>query len=681
MDTREGTDWAGLEHAYGGAEDTPALLDRLREDDWSDAVGELHASILHQGSVYPATVAAVPILVDIAQDPTAPGRTGALWLLTAYAESIAQGAGRDPQYLPDDTDLTTFDHDTRTALAEATSALLPLMDDPNPETRQAVYGFVANLTDDPGDILRARFEAEVDTQASVALMEPLLRHGQLAPADLDVLIERGNDQVTFAALWSAVATGVEAPADQLVRLWPDHAETYPGNGSSIETLLRHAGARAVPVLRQLRTLTISETARAWTVAAEVSRSAVGSAVEGLLTLAPHTPEENRAVVAALALVLPGAPEHASRICDAVARWGSAASAAAILFAARDPRWAGFATTAVSEPEEPRVAFGTTRMPLSYAMVGFPARRRPAEWATDDLITVATAAITRWRASGWVEAMETLPPNESIALAALPAWKTAPKAVATLVARSSLTPTLRAALRELDPEEPWHTVIEAITTDSDAAFTQAWTTLGPDTDLLDIWRRFPTPGLPAACLDLLDGTAHTSFPARQCQLTAARVIADTRAWPTVRAIVDEAGAPLPDAITVAFEVGSRAELVDLLWDIAREGRRTWSGPDHWAAAVALQALADLAEITPDDLVTRALATFEAAITHHHTTRIAPVVAELLRTALTAEPALRDRIATTLGPLLDDDHRFPTSGNPIEEDTLACQALRAVLEPAT
>ncbi|MCI3273824.1 hypothetical protein [Streptomyces cylindrosporus] len=59
-------DWAELTHAYGSAEDIPGLFAQLGgpEDDrvWSD----LWSALCHQGSVYEASWAAMPVLADIA---------------------------------------------------------------------------------------------------------------------------------------------------------------------------------------------------------------------------------------------------------------------------------------------------------------------------------------------------------------------------------------------------------------------------------------------------------------------------------------------------------------------------------------------------------------------------------------------------------------------------------------
>jgi hypothetical protein len=67
--------WSTLTHAYGAASDTPALLARLREER-TCAVGaasawdEVAVSLCHQYSMYPATYAAFPHLLDIAETGT-----------------------------------------------------------------------------------------------------------------------------------------------------------------------------------------------------------------------------------------------------------------------------------------------------------------------------------------------------------------------------------------------------------------------------------------------------------------------------------------------------------------------------------------------------------------------------------------------------------------------------------
>ncbi|WP_026424407.1 hypothetical protein [Actinokineospora inagensis] len=670
MTTRETPDWPALEHAYGTAQDIPELLASLRGQEWAEAVDELSASILHQGSVYPATVAAVPFLVDVARDAGSEGRLGALWLLTSYAESIEAGASRSETYLPEGIDIEEFDRDAQAALAAANRGLLSLVDDQDHEVRSAVYGFVA-VAPECAEEVRARFDVERD--AAVALVEALVRHRKFDERDLDVLLERGDDAVTFAAAWSAVAVGADIPdaVDHLVRLWPDHAEDYPGSGPSIYFLARAGGADAIAALRRLQPgLEVAEAARAWTEIAGASRSSASPAVDGLLALDPRTDD----VVTALVQVLPGAPDRTAEVCDAVAGFETPA-AAAILFTARDPRWVPVAS-AVIAGSEPGNDF-------AYALAGYPAQRRDIEWAAADLLAITAQAIEAWGLATWVDLLALFPPSEAVLRAALPALESAPKAVAQVIARtpSVIPPDLRAhldsALSAVHPENDstagWITAAL-----SNPDFAAAWTLTGEDTNLLNVWAAYPSPSLDAACLALLDGTARTSYPGRQCQLAAARALDDpARSWPTVLAIVNEAGQPLEDAIALARTYDHRDALVTTLRDIADNGRDTWSGPDTRATAIALAALQDLGELPPPEAVDRALATLHSSLTHLTTARTAPTIAAILHTALAADPTLRPTITAALHPLIDTDHRFPTTSETIEDDTTILTALRSVL----
>jgi len=66
--------WNELEHAYGRATDTPALLLRLRDFPKSEGQSEpwfsIWSSLAHQGDVHSASFAAVPhIVAALASDP------------------------------------------------------------------------------------------------------------------------------------------------------------------------------------------------------------------------------------------------------------------------------------------------------------------------------------------------------------------------------------------------------------------------------------------------------------------------------------------------------------------------------------------------------------------------------------------------------------------------------------
>jgi hypothetical protein len=84
--------WSKLSHAYGKASDTPAHLRNLtstRQSKREHARDALWSSINHQGSVYDATAAAVPFLVELATSTDIAERHEILQLLT----EIARGSG------------------------------------------------------------------------------------------------------------------------------------------------------------------------------------------------------------------------------------------------------------------------------------------------------------------------------------------------------------------------------------------------------------------------------------------------------------------------------------------------------------------------------------------------------------------------------------------------------------
>lgn len=81
--------WATLGDAYECAEKIPALLRDLRLGE-CDALDELYGHICHQGSIYPASIAAFPHLVAIAEDSASTSlRTDVLSLAGAISESPA----------------------------------------------------------------------------------------------------------------------------------------------------------------------------------------------------------------------------------------------------------------------------------------------------------------------------------------------------------------------------------------------------------------------------------------------------------------------------------------------------------------------------------------------------------------------------------------------------------------
>lgn len=60
--------WSELWHAHGSAEDVPSMLVALQNpDSCLEACADLHETVWHQGTIYPASAATLPFLFQIIQ--------------------------------------------------------------------------------------------------------------------------------------------------------------------------------------------------------------------------------------------------------------------------------------------------------------------------------------------------------------------------------------------------------------------------------------------------------------------------------------------------------------------------------------------------------------------------------------------------------------------------------------
>jgi hypothetical protein len=60
-------DWSTLSHAYGSASDVPAMLADLSPDPQASVWHEIWSRLCHQGTVYSASFAALPVLANVAE--------------------------------------------------------------------------------------------------------------------------------------------------------------------------------------------------------------------------------------------------------------------------------------------------------------------------------------------------------------------------------------------------------------------------------------------------------------------------------------------------------------------------------------------------------------------------------------------------------------------------------------
>lgn len=163
-------DWSRLRHAYGSAEDIPALLRDLAspvEKTAAEAEQELWSSIVHQGTVYTATAAAVPFLARLVAEGVR--QSALVGMLGVIAGSV------DEHDLP-------VPGAARGAVAAHLGLLLPLLADDDREVRRTTAWAVAQCRSAAGPdaraALRARWVAEsdptvrADVLAACALVDP-----------------------------------------------------------------------------------------------------------------------------------------------------------------------------------------------------------------------------------------------------------------------------------------------------------------------------------------------------------------------------------------------------------------------------------------------------------------------------------------------------------------------------
>ncbi|MGW1009208.1 HEAT repeat domain-containing protein [Streptomyces termitum] len=199
----EEVDWASLGHAYGPADDVPALLRGLVSADPGEreaALDGMYGAVHHQGDVYDSTLACIPFLLELVADPAVQDRGCLVELLTSIGgielddeDADLDGAGGfdpgDPESLP----AANFAM-ASAAIAAGADVFLGLVDDPDAEVRLAAPVALASLHPDPARVLtllRERLEREPDTEVRLALVAAVgrigLRHSSLAAETVDRL--------------------------------------------------------------------------------------------------------------------------------------------------------------------------------------------------------------------------------------------------------------------------------------------------------------------------------------------------------------------------------------------------------------------------------------------------------------------------------------------------------------
>ncbi|MEE6262857.1 hypothetical protein [Plantactinospora sonchi] len=231
-------DWASMHHAYGSAEDVPALLEALRSPDAKErslALSDFYGKVHHQGDVYPSTTASLPFLLELARDPATPDRDTIVGLLVSISEIAVERC---------EVDYVDADFAGAAAFLRAhAEAIVDLAGDATCRVRQAAIPGLGLLLDDASrafELLKDRSAAEfcllerlLVTQTTVTLAQRLPVIMPAARAWLAGLAAdpTGEPEFRLAAMVHQARCAPDAISDALVpaviRLLREIADTAP----------------------------------------------------------------------------------------------------------------------------------------------------------------------------------------------------------------------------------------------------------------------------------------------------------------------------------------------------------------------------------------------------------------------------------------------------------------------
>jgi hypothetical protein len=204
----EDTDWSRLEHAYGSASpDTPAKLSGLVSGDPDSvkiALNHLNHSLLHQGTVYSATLPAVQYVAALLGDPRSresltpswdegknyPLRERMLAWLASVADQVSEAKMQQIREWTDDPLLETFPlfHEIRGIYPTILPSAAIYFNDPHTKVREAALVAAVRLVE--SSELASHREALAPLVKSVLAVSSDERHRRLA---IEALAAWGED--------------------------------------------------------------------------------------------------------------------------------------------------------------------------------------------------------------------------------------------------------------------------------------------------------------------------------------------------------------------------------------------------------------------------------------------------------------------------------------------------------
>ncbi|TDB95578.1 HEAT repeat domain-containing protein [Actinomadura sp. 7K534] len=218
-------DWSSMEHAYGSADEVPALLRALRSSDAEErrkALGRFHGAVHHQGDVYPCTTASLPFLFELADDVTTPDRADIVELLVSIG---SEALGRcDGPYGASEAHVEAV-----AAMRSRAETLIRFAGDPDVRVRRAVIPGLGSFIDDvdrASTVLRDRLSAEpgiveqllvTEAMAAMALRLPERAEAQAMAWFAELAADRAvAPQIRLAAVVQRARCGPDRIGDDTI---------------------------------------------------------------------------------------------------------------------------------------------------------------------------------------------------------------------------------------------------------------------------------------------------------------------------------------------------------------------------------------------------------------------------------------------------------------------------------
>lgn len=301
-------DWASMEHAYGPADDVPALLTGLASADplqRERALDGMYGAVHHQGDVYACTLACIPFLFELVADPSVAERGSIVELLTSIG-GIELDEDDEEELDEDEIEGAANYAMAAAAVCAGAEVFVGLLADADRGVRLTAPLALATLHAEPPRVLallRKRLPVEPDEEVRLALVEAAgrlaLRHETVADTAAHWLSRLAMQEYAPGLRLAALAQLARcAPAALPVDIVPRVADllralraTHPASGTATRAAAEAASreaAQSPTLIGQLRAMQAAEEAgRGAPWAADLLRTlhgALGDRVEDRVAL-------------------------------------------------------------------------------------------------------------------------------------------------------------------------------------------------------------------------------------------------------------------------------------------------------------------------------------------------------------------------------------------------------------